>query len=169
MNKGVFVKFKVNSDTSYRSQWPNIWYCTYPCITYTCTDGILPSSFFTRNLWRFKWHCLQLPNINTLKLRQNGRHFPDIFQCIFLNENVWIAMKISLMFVPKDTINNIPELVQIMTWPRPGNKPLSEPTMVSLLTHICITRPQWVNGFIPSVRKNSVRLRFRQYKFQPWS
>ena len=26
---------------------------------------------------------------------------------------------------------------------RPGNKPLSEPMMVSLLMHICITRPQW--------------------------
>ena len=28
---------------------------------------------------------------------------------------------------------------------RPGDKPLSEPMMVSLLTHICVTRPQWVN------------------------
>ena len=26
------------------------------------------------------------------------------------------------------------------------DKPLSEPMMVSLLTHICVTRPQWVNG-----------------------
>ena len=26
-----------------------------------------------------------------------------------------------------------------------GAKPLSEPMMVSLLTHICVTRPQWVN------------------------
>ena len=31
-----------------------------------------------------------------------------------------------------------------MTWRRPGDKPLSEPMMVSLLTHICITRPQWI-------------------------
>ena len=28
---------------------------------------------------------------------------------------------------------------------RPGDKPLSEPRMESLLTHICVTRPQWVN------------------------
>ena len=27
-----------------------------------------------------------------------------------------------------------------------GDKPLSEPMMVSLLTHICVTRPQWVKG-----------------------
>ena len=32
-----------------------------------------------------------------------------------------------------------------MAWCWPGDKPLSEPMMVSLLTHICVTRPQWVN------------------------
>ena len=31
-----------------------------------------------------------------------------------------------------------------MAWRRPGDKPFSEPMMVSLLTHICVTRPQWV-------------------------
>ena len=89
-------------------------------------------------------HCLQ--GFNTLRPRQNGRHFPDdIFKCFFLNENVWIYITISLKFVPKGLINNIPALVQIMAWRRPGDKPLSEPMMVSLLTHICVTRPQWVN------------------------
>ena len=28
---------------------------------------------------------------------------------------------------------------------RPGDKPLSEPMMISLPTHICVTRPQWFN------------------------
>ena len=65
---------------------------------------------------------------NTLRLRQNGRHFPDdIFKWIFLNENVWILIKISLKFVPQGPIKNIPALVQIMAWRRPGDKPLSEP------------------------------------------
>ena len=83
--------------------------------------------------------------INTLRLRQNGRHFPDdILKCIFLNENLWISIKISLKFVFKGPISNIPALVQIMAWRRPGDKPLSEPMMVSLLTHIYVTRPQWV-------------------------
>ena len=83
--------------------------------------------------------------INTLRPRQNGRHFPDdIFKCIFLNKNVWIPIKISLQFVPKGPINNNPALVQIMAWRRPGGKPLSEPMTVSFLTHICVTRPQWV-------------------------
>ena len=82
---------------------------------------------------------------NTLRPRQNGRHFPDdIFKWIFLNENVRILITISLKFVPKVPINNIPALVQIMAWRRPGDKPLSEPMMDSLLTHICVTRPQWV-------------------------
>ena len=82
---------------------------------------------------------------NTLSPRQNGRHFADdIFKCIFLNENARIWPKISMMFVPKVRINNIPSLVQIMAWRRPGDKSLSEPMMVSLLTHICVTRPHWV-------------------------
>ena len=68
-----------------------------------------------------------------------------IFKCIFLNENVLIPIEISLKFVPKGPINNIPALVQIMAWRRPGDKPLSEPMMDSLPTHICVTRPQWVN------------------------
>ena len=85
--------------------------------------------------------------LNTLRPRQNGRHFPDdILKCIFLNENLWISINISLKFVPRGPINNIPTLVRVMAWRRPGDKPLSEPTMVRLPTHICVTRPQWVNN-----------------------
>ena len=47
--------------------------------------------------------------VNTLRLRQNGCHFPDnIFKCFFLKENVWISIKISLKFVPNGPTNNIP-------------------------------------------------------------
>ena len=84
--------------------------------------------------------------INTLRPRQNGRHFADdTFKRIFMNENVKISINISLKFVPKCLINNIPALVQIMAWRRPGDKALSEPMMVRLPTHICVTRPQRVN------------------------
>ena len=87
------------------------------------------------------------PFYNTLRLRQNGCHFADaIFNCIFWNENVWISINISLKFVPKGQINNIASLVQILAWRWPGDKPLSEPMMVSLLMYICFTRPQWVNS-----------------------
>ena len=66
-------------------------------------------------------------SINTLRPRQNGGHFADdIFKRIFFDENVWISIQVSLKFVPKGRINNIPALVQIMAWRRPGDKPLSE-------------------------------------------
>ena len=80
-----------------------------------------------------------------MRPRRNGRHLADdIFNSISLNKNIWIPIKISLKFVPRDPINNIPALVQIMAWRRRGDKPLSEPMMDSLPTHICVTRPQWV-------------------------
>ena len=86
-------------------------------------------------------------SLNTLRPRQNGRRFADdVFKCIFVNENVWISLEISLNYVPNVPINNIPALVQILAWRRSGDKPLSEPMLVSLLTHICVTRPQWVNN-----------------------
>ena len=44
--------------------------------------------------------------------------------------------------------NNIPALVQIIAWRCPGDMPLSEPMIVTLLTHICVTRPQWVKCII---------------------
>ena len=99
------------------------------------------------------WPCLTSVLFNflmSLRSRQNGHHFPDdIFKCIFWNGYVWILIKISLKFVPMDPVNNIPALVQIMAWCLPGDKPLSEPMVVRLQMHICITRPQWVNSLFP--------------------
>ena len=84
--------------------------------------------------------------VNTLRPRHNGRRFADdTFKGIFLNENARISITISLRSVSMGPINNNPALVQIMAWRRPGDKPLSETMMVSVLTHICVTRPQWVN------------------------
>ena len=89
---------------------------------------------------------LQHIYLTHLRRRQNGQLFADaIFKCIFLNKNVWIPIKLSLKFVSKGPINNIPALVQIMAWRQPGDKPLSEPMVVRLPTHICLTGPQWVN------------------------
>ena len=49
--------------------------------------------------------------VNTLRPRQNGRHFADdMFKCIFFNANVWIPIEISLKFVPNGSINNNPAL-----------------------------------------------------------
>ena len=83
--------------------------------------------------------------INILRLRENGHDFAnDIFKCTFVKEIVLIPIEISLKFVPEGHINKIPTLVQIMAWHHPGDKPLSVPTMVCLLMHICVTWPQRV-------------------------
>ena len=85
--------------------------------------------------WRTRKYRKAL--INTLRPRQNGRHFPDdILKCIFLNKKVSISTKISLKFVPKGPVNNSPASVQAMT--------LYDPMIITLLTHICATRSQWV-------------------------
>ena len=85
------------------------------------------------------------PAINTLRPWRNGQQFADdIFKSIFLNESVWISIKISLTFVPRDQINNVPALVHIMAWHRPRDKPLPGPMMVNLLKLICVTLHQWV-------------------------
>ena len=76
--------------------------------------------------------------------RQHGHYDVIVMKCILLNEIVRIPIKISMKFIPKGPINNIPALVHIMAWRRPGDKPLSEPMMVSLTTHICVTQSQWV-------------------------
>ena len=68
------------------------------------------------------------------------------FEMDFWNENAWISIKISLKFVPGGPMNTFQSLVQILVWRRPGDKPLSEPMMVSLMMHICITLLQWVNA-----------------------
>ena len=102
------------------------------------------------NIWYMGCNCKFSNVFNSLRPRQNERHFADdIFKCIFLNENVWIPIKISLKFVPQGPINKFPALVQIMAWRRPGDKPLSGPMMVRLPTHICVTRPQWVKFWHP--------------------
>ena len=50
-------------------------------------------------------HAIEAPTskqVNTLRCRQNGRHFPrHIFKFILLNEHIWISITISLKFDPK--------------------------------------------------------------------
>ena len=119
--------------------------CASNVNAYSTIDALMQLVFIDfGNCSSFVWY-----RVNTLRLRQNGRHFADdIFKYIFLNEYFWIPVKISLKFVPKGPINIIPTLVQIMGWHRPGDRLLSEPMVVSLPTHICVTWPQWVNAWI---------------------
>ena len=76
--------------------------------------------------------------VKALRPRQNGGRFPDD-----IYNRIWTEMY-------KCRINNIPIFVQIMAWRDPDHKPLSEPIIVSLLTHICVTQPQCVRYDISS-------------------
>ena len=107
---------------------------------------------------------------NTLRLTQNGCHLADdLFKCIFLKENIWILIKISLNFVPKGPINNIPALVQVMAWCRPGDKPLSKTMMVRLTMPICVTQPQWVKKSYGQMSSSSLNISYLQSENSPYS
>ena len=87
--------------------------------------------------------------INTLR----SRNMADISQTTYSNAVLeWLCVNFYSKFhwfIPRGPINinwglmnNILALVQIMTWRRPGVKPLSERMMFILQTHICVTQPQ---------------------------
>ena len=62
-----------------------------------------------------------MTDINKSRPRQNGSYFPDdIFKFIFLNENMSILINISLNFISRGLINNIPALIQVIAWRRPS-------------------------------------------------
>ena len=67
------------------------------------------------------------------------------FEMYFLE---WKCMNFYSNFNEVCPINNIPSLVLIMAWRRPGDKPLFEPMLFRSLTHVCVTRPQWVNDWL---------------------
>ena len=64
--------------------------------------------------------------VNSSPPGQNGWHIADdTFKCIFVNENFCILIRISV----KGPIANKPALVQVMSWRRTGDRPLSEPML----------------------------------------
>ena len=65
---------------------------------------------------------------------QNGHHFTDdIFEHIFLNENVRIFIQFSLKFVPKHPIDNKSALVRVMACHPIGSKSLPEPILTEFI------------------------------------
>ena len=54
----------------------------------------------------------------------------DKFECISLNDNDKIRIRISLTFVPRGSIE--PALVRVIAWRRTGDKPVSEPMLTKL-------------------------------------
>ena len=61
---------------------------------------------------------------NTLRSKQNDRHFANDLLNVFFNEKEWISITIWPKFVPKRPVNNIPSMVRKMVCCRLGEKPL---------------------------------------------
>ena len=99
-------------------EWLNVFSLqTYPIPGNTlCPETDNLQTFCSGGTRSISW--LGLPRkstspVNTLSLTLNWHFTGGISKCIFLNENIWILIKISLFFVPKGPINNFPALVQI--------------------------------------------------------
>ena len=75
-------------------------------------------------------HIMKFMSVYSSPPGQNDRHFADdIYQRIFLNENVRLSIQLSLKFLPKGPINNKSALVQVMACHLFGAKPLPEPML----------------------------------------
>ena len=108
---------------------PNQWIKTAKEVWIT----MLHITTYSENIYQIN---IFINAFNTLRPRQMAAiSETTFFNCIFLNEDIWISINISLRFVSKVRINNVLTLVQIMAWCRPGVKPLSESAMVIGIDH----------------------------------
>ena len=116
--------------TKFMSFYAQVWYWKVRPSDVQCAFDILRLYPLVKISWKTRVIWIKIKN-NPNYIQENesenvickladilSPHFTDLFKCIFLNENVWITTKISLKFVPKIPINNIPALVQIMAWCR---------------------------------------------------
>ena len=136
----IFPKFIWNE------VWFRVWYAPLQC------------RFLSKSVSLLTWYSqggVSLAVSIEFVTVATGRDFADdILKCILLNGNIRVSINISQKIVHKGHIYNIPALVQIMAWHRLGDKPLSEPMMVNLLTNIYVTWPQWVKGYLRTSQIN---------------
>ena len=117
------------------SEWSSYLYVSLQSDVKSPPEAMTTAVWFARPQW-----------FNTLRPRLNGCHFADDSSKYIIVKKKCVDFDSNFTeFFPKGSVVNIPELVQIMASRRPGDKPLSEPMMVSLPTRICVTRPQWFN------------------------
>ena len=126
---------------------------------YNCMNkknGMLPTMYYKANwnanafMWLsltpLNWYPIIQQHHSQIEVEKNAvlqMTFSNVFSLKKMHE---FRLKFHRSLLPKGPIDNIPALVQIMAWRRPGDKPLSELMMVKLPMHICITWPQWVNS-----------------------
>ena len=124
----------------------NLWKQMYYNIIHLSLINIIPCNQFSWDTFRAKIRSIHVIYNLQFRVAINKKCLNDSsFLCVvILGLSLWWPITILLKFVPKDPINDIPVLVQLMAWCRLGDKPLPEPMMASLLTHISVIRSQWV-------------------------
>ena len=136
----IFVFFAVRLNKLLSKQSNCFWFETslHSCDTTIVTHIRSPYLFANLNLGHHHTtYCSEKTNYKYKKILQN----------------IWMLIRISLPCVSIVRINIIPAMVKIMAWCWPGDNQLSEPMMISLLTYICVTRPQWVKYSSLYIRK----------------
>ena len=126
--------------------------------TFSCLFWSTPGSWRDARGARICDICLYLKYVHSRHLKYvhsvfalthwNRDEIDAILKTTFTNalsgmKMYWFRLKFHCNLF-RGPINNIASLIQIMAWRRSGDKPLSEPMLVRSLTHIRITRPQWV-------------------------
>ena len=81
-----------------------------------------------------------LPKREHIEAKINDHHLPDnVFKCIFLNENIWISIKTSLIFFPKGAVIKYHHMVSAyIPWyftRQSAGKPGPRRGVVSMLGH----------------------------------
>ena len=127
--------------------------------TFSASLAFVRKFTFIYIFWTLHYPLLKHIEAETKWPPSSIRHF----QMHFLEWNAWISLTISLKFVPKVPMNNIPALVLIMAWRRPGAKPLSEPVLIRLPTHICVARSQWVNYCENNIAQTAILLNMKRW------
>ena len=146
-NKGCNCIMGIPSQTQLSSNLISLlhWVQLQCCTKTDCSVQNFVNDWTAEKVYEDKW------DLSRSSLTHRGRDkMAAIFQTTFSNEISWMKMyefrlRFHCSLFLRFQINNTPALDQIMAWHRPSDKPLSEPMVVSSLTHICVDRPQWVN------------------------
>ena len=91
----------------------------------------------------------------------------DIFNCIFLSENVKILIQISLKYVSRSPIDNTPAMVYVMAWHQTSDKPFPGPMLTHFMMHMAQGGDELIHGFVqwPELETNSSLV--ESYKISP--
>ena len=116
-----------NFDSSYKHATPGMDLTVY-LLFVSNTFALFCLGIHTVSGPCMELHVTLVPYLTHLTLDKMAA-ISQSFQMHFREWKFCILIKISLKFVPKGPIDNIPPLVQIMAWRQIGDKPLSEPIL----------------------------------------